>query len=164
MKLSILATTVALLWSAGEALAADATPATPQVSLRQMVAHLESKYGGEVVAIALDTSGDKPAHYHVDMRYRKAGTAKLDVDARTFKISARDRPQPDNGWTSLAGAAAFAATQLQGQALVAELDTIDGASPHYDIDVRLEGGQIARLKVDPKTQQLGWRTPPIVTD
>lgn len=47
--------------------------------------------------------------------------------------------------------------------LAAELDAVDGASPHYDVDVRLPGGQIARLKVD-ASGQLGWRTPPVIAD
>jgi hypothetical protein len=48
--------------------------------------------------------------------------------------------------------------------IAAELDAIDDRTPHYDIDVRLPGGEIARLKIDLQTRQLGWRTPPIMAD
>lgn len=163
MKLSTLAMTLSVMWSAG-AFAADASPAARPLSLRDAVSYMESRYQGEVVAIALDASGDKAAHYHVDMRYPDAGTAKLDVHAATLEISGRDQAHSQDGWTSLAGAAALAATHVRGQVIAAELDSIDGGSPHYDIDVRLPGGEIARLKIDPQTRQFGWRTPPIIAD
>jgi uncharacterized membrane protein YkoI len=161
MKLSMLATACAVMWSAG-AVAAN-VPSAGALTLRQMVAHMESQYQGEVVAIALDAGGDKAAHYHVDMRYPTAGMAKLDVDATTLEIASRVQPLSEVGWTSLPGATALAATQLRGQVIAAELDSIDGTTAHYDVDVRLPGGELARLKVDAKTQQLGWRTPPIMT-
>ena len=163
MKLSTFAMTLTVMWSAG-AFAADVSPTTRPAPLWDLVPYLESHYQGEVVAIALDASGDKAAHFHVDMRYPDAGMAKLDVDATTLEISGRDQPRPGDGWTSLPGAAALAATQLRGQVLAAELNAVDGGSPHYDIDVRLPGGEIARLKIDAKTQQLGWRTPPVVAN
>jgi uncharacterized membrane protein YkoI len=163
MKLAVLAAALATIWSAG-ALAADAPPATQLVSMRNIVPYLESRYQGEVVAIAFDDSGDKPAHYHVDLRYAETGISKIDVDARTLRIAARVQPEPQDGWTSLAGATALAATLLRGQVTAAELDSIEGDAPHYDVDVRLASGDIARLKVDPKTQQIGWRTPPVVAD
>jgi hypothetical protein len=36
------------------------------------------------------------------------------------------------------------------------------ARPHYDVDVRLPQGAIARLEVDPATLQIAWRNPAIV--
>lgn len=140
--------------------------ATPRVvPLGEVVSHIESRYGGEVVAIAFDDGGDKAAHYHVDVRYPLAGTAKLDVDAATLAVDARLQPLPEEKWTtSLAGAAAYAATHLGGQVLNGELDSVGGASAHYDIDVRLVNGAIARVKVDPRTTQMSWRTPPVVAD
>jgi uncharacterized membrane protein YkoI len=163
MKVTILATTLAMIWSAA-ALAIDASPGARLVPVREVVPHLESRYQGEVVAIALDAAGDKAAHYHVDLRYPDSGTAKIDVDAQTLEITARVQPQSEDGWTSLPGAAALAATLPRGEVIAAELDAIDSASPHYDVDVRLPGGEVARLKVDPKTQRLGWCTPPVVMD
>jgi uncharacterized membrane protein YkoI len=163
MKVSMLATTFALLWSTG-AFAANPSAAERPVPLREVVAHLESRNQGEVVAIALDAGGDKAAHYHADLPYPGAGTAKLDVDAATLEISAREQPYAENGWTSLAGAAAYAAIHLNGQVVAAAIDAVDGGSAHYDIDVRLADGEIARLKVDPRTRSLGWRTPPVITD
>jgi uncharacterized membrane protein YkoI len=133
--------------------------------LRQIVPYLEARYEGEVVFVALDDAGDKPAHYHVDLRYPVAGIAKLDVDAATLDIAARVQPRPDTRWTtSLAGASAYAATQLGGQVLGAELDAADGDAAHYDVDVRLPHGDIARLKVDPRTRELAWRSPPVVRE
>lgn len=163
MKLSTLAMTLTVMGSAG-AFAADALPAAQPLPLREMVSYMESHYRGEVVAIEMDASGDKAAHYHVDMRYPDAGTAKIDVHATTLAISGRDQPRSQDGWTSLAGAAALASTQLRGQVIAAELDSIDGSSPHYDIDVRLSGGEIARLKIAPQTRQFAWRTPPIMAE
>lgn len=96
MKLAPLAMTLVVMWSAG-ASAADASPGNSPVVVRDLVPYLESRYQGEVVAIALDASGDKAAHYHVDMRYRDAGTSKLDVDATTLEISGRDAPRWRNG-------------------------------------------------------------------
>jgi hypothetical protein len=61
------------------------------------------------------------------------------VDATTLEISGRDQPHSQDGWTSLAGAAALAATQLRGQVIAAEIDSIDGGSPHYDIGCALAG-------------------------
>lgn len=163
MKLSALAMTLPAILSAG-AIAADSEGRTRNLSLREVVPYLEARYGGEVVAVALDASGDKPAHYHVAIRYPDAGTAKLDVDAATLEISGRNQPAAANGWMSLANAAAYASTQLDGQVVAAELDALDAGSAHYDVDVRLAGGDIARLKIDAATRQLGWRTPPIVAD
>jgi uncharacterized membrane protein YkoI len=164
MKLSIAAASSLAILGSVAAFAADTSPARQALPLRDVVPYLEAHYRGEVIAIALDASGDKAAHYHVDMRYPETGTAKLDVDAATLQIVARSQPLAEDGWTSLAGAAAFATTYVRGQVVAAELDAVDGAMPHYDIDVRLETGDIARLKVDPKTRQLGWRTPPVVAD
>ena len=163
MRSSVLAATLAMVWSAG-ALAADASLAARPVPVRDLVPYLESRYQGEVVAIALDAGGDKAAHYHVDLQYAGPAIAKIDVDATTLDIAARVHPLSEEGWTSLAGATALAATLLRGEVVAAQFDSIDGRVPHYDVDVRLTGGEIARLTVDPKTRQLGWRTPPIVTD
>ncbi len=164
MKLAALGMTLSTLWSAA-AFAADAsTAAAPVVPLRGAVAFMESRYHGEVVAAALDASGDKATHYHVDMRYPDSGIARLELDARTLDIASREQPRPSAGWTTLPGAAAAAAAQLDGQVLTAELDSVDGASPHYDVDVRLQGGEIARLKIDPRTQRMAWRTPPVLVE
>jgi len=56
------------------------------------------------------------------------------------------------------------AQAVPGQLLVAEFDAASGASAHYDIDVRLPHGAVARLKVDPATRQIGWRSPAIIND
>jgi len=163
MKLRTLAVSLTAVWSAG-ALAAGGWPANDAVPLRDVASRMESRYAGDVIAIALDASGDKRAHYHVDLYYPAAGIAKLDVDAATLDIASREQPLPVEGWTSLAGAAALAATQVRGQVISAELDSVQGEAPHYDVDVRVEGDRVARLKVDPLTRQLSWRTPPVVAE
>ena len=163
MKLRMLAVTLTAMWSAG-ALAAGASAAKDAMPLRDVVTQMESRYAGDVVAIALDTSGDKPAHYHVDLYYAAAGTAKLDVDAASLDIASREQPLPEERWTSLAGAAALAGTYVRGQVISAELDSVSGEAPHYDIDVRVAPDRIARLKVDPVTRQISWRTPAILVD
>jgi hypothetical protein len=53
---------------------------------------------------------------------------------------------------------------VPGHVLVAEFDAASGTPAHYDIDVRLPRGAVARLKVDPATRQIGWRSPAIVND
>ena len=47
---------------------------------------------------------------------------------------------------------------------VCEVDTGDGTRPHYDVDVRIGGGKVARLKVDAETRSTGWRQPAIVDE
>ena len=163
MKLRTLAVSM-IAMSSTVALAAGASQATHSIPLRDVAAQMESRYGGDVVAIGLDTSGDKRAHYHVDLYYPVAGIAKLDVDAATLDIVSREQPLPAEGWTSLAGAAALAATQVRGQVISAELDSVQGEAAHYDVDVRIADDRIARLKVDPLTRALTWRTPPVVVE
>ena len=162
MKIRTLAAACAALLSAG-AFAADAPAGSAIVPVRQLVPYLEHRYEGQVIAVALDAGADKPAHYHVDLFYPSAGTAKLDVDAATLEIAARIAPTKEDGWASLPGATAFAATHVRGEVIAAEFDA-DGISPHYDVDIRLSGGDIARVTVDPRTRHIGWRTPPVLSN
>jgi len=142
--------------------AAASSPAGQPAKLAQVVAHMESRYPGEVVAIQFDGSGDKRAHYHVDMRFPESGLAVLDVDAVTLAIASREPTPLAAESATLAYAAALIATHLPGQVVVAELDSFDGTAPHYDVDVRLPQGAIAQLKVDSATRQIAWRSPAIV--
>lgn len=133
-------------------------------TLAEMVAHLESRYPGEVTAIQYDASGAKGPHYHVDMRFPASGLAQVDVDAVTFRIASRDvGPLPGDSAT-LAEAVRFVNAQIPGQVTLAALDPAYGRSPHYEIDVRLAHGGIAQLRLDPATRQIGWREPAIVAD
>jgi uncharacterized membrane protein YkoI len=125
---------------------------------------MESRYPGKVAAIELDASGDKAAHYHVDMRFPKGGLEKLDVDAATLRIASREAAPTAAGSIPLLYAAAMVTAAIPGQMLLAELDATNGAPPHYDVDVRLPQGAIARLKVDAVTRQIGWRTPAIINE
>ncbi len=145
------------------AFAADA-PAGRSLELGEMVAAMESRYPGKVIAITLDTSGDKAPHYHVDMLFPRSEVVRADVDAVTLALASRDHASLDAGSATLADATALVAQAVPGQLLVAEFDAASGASAHYDIDVRLPRGAVARLKVDPATRQIGWRSPAIVND
>ena len=140
------------------------SPADRPLKLAEMVAQMESRFAGEVVAIQFDGSGDKPAHYHVDMRFPESGLASLDVDALTLAIASRDPAPLAVGSATLAYAAALVSTYVPGQVTVAELDAFEGVAPHYDVDVRLPQGAIARLKVDPTTRQIAWRDPAVVDE
>jgi uncharacterized membrane protein YkoI len=127
--------------------------------LADMVSYLESRYGGQVVAIALDGSGDKPAHYHVDLAYPKSGVALLDVDAATRAIASRDEARALG--FSLEQAVAKVTAHVGGDVTLAEVDATLPA--HYDVDVRLPGGDLARLKVDATSGRIDWRTPAIAS-
>jgi uncharacterized membrane protein YkoI len=140
-----------------------AASATPVIGIGDAVAQLESRYPGTVVAIALDDSGDRPAHYHVDMRFRNSGLARLDVDAATLDVGSRETVALVDGSATLVYAAALVTSTVPGQMLAAQLDATNGA-PHYDVDVRLPQGAIARLKVDPVSGDIGWRTPAVALD
>lgn len=154
----------AIALSAAAAFAMTSVSAERPLKLAEMVAHMESHYPGEVVAIAFDASGDKRAHYHVDMRFPGSGLASVDVDAVTLAIASRVPAALPAGSARLPYAAALVSIHVPGQVLIAELDAAEGVAPHYDIDVRLPEGPIARLKVDPVTRDITWRNPAIVDE
>ena len=150
-----------LLLASTSALAAASPAGSRPLALDEAVATLEAHYQGKVVAIALDDAGDKPAHYHVDMRFPESGLARVDVDAATLEIAARDVAAPPLG---LLHAVARVAAAVEAPLLAAHLDAAGGAPAHYDVDVRLPDGWIARLKVDATSGQIGWRTPAVVAE
>lgn len=160
MKPASLASTLLLL-STTAALAATAPAGGHPIPLHEAVLALESRYPGKVVAIAFDDAGDKPAHYHVDMRFPEAGLARVDADAATLQISGRDPATPPLG---LLHAVARVASAVDGPLLAAQLDASNGTLAHYDVDVRLPDGWVARLKVDATSGQIGWRTPAVVPE
>ena len=85
MKVFALAAASIAAWSAS-AIAADISPVTQPIPVRDTVAYMEALYQGEVVAIELDAAGDKAAHYHVDLLYPGAFVAPLEVDARQHEF------------------------------------------------------------------------------
>ena len=155
---------LALLALSSSALAANLPPTGRPLELVDVVATMESRYPAKVVAIQLDASGDKRAHYHVDLRFPGDGVAKLDVDASTLEVAAREASQLSPDSMPLVHAAALVMMAIPGQILTTELDATNGVTPHYDVDVKLPQGAIARLKVDATTRQIGWRTPAIISD
>ena len=157
-------TALALSTVTAAAVAAASSPAGRAPGLGEAVARLESRYPGKVVAIELDAAGDKAAHYHVDMRFPASGLARLDVDAATLDIASRLPAPLATGSATLAEVAGLLGAAIPGQMTVAQLDATSGLPPHYDVDVRLPQGAIARLKVDAATRQIGWRDPAIVND
>ena len=163
MKIRTLALTAFALSSA-TTFAAAPSPTDQPLNLALVVAHMESRFPGEVVGIELDASGDKRAHYHVDMRFPDSGLARVDVDATTLDIAAREPMPLAAGTATLSQVAALVAAQIPGQVTVAELDSTYGAPAHYDVDVRLPQRRVAQLKVDAKTRQIAWRNPAIVDE
>jgi uncharacterized membrane protein YkoI len=163
MKLGTLAYTLLMLSSAG-VLASTLPSGGRLVALDETVMALEARFPGKVVAIALDDSGDKVAHYHVDMRFPESGLARVDVDAATLEISGRE-PLTSPAWpVGMIHAVARITSAVEGPLLAAALDTANGAPAHYDVDVGLPDGWIARLKVDAASGQIGWRTPAVVSE
>lgn len=163
MKIRPLALTAVALSSAA-AFAMTPSSVERPLGLAEMVAQLESRYPGKVVAIQFDESGDKSAHYHVDMRFPESGLAAIDVDAVTLAIASRNQTPLPAGSATIAKVASLVSAHVPGQVIVAELDSSAGVAPHYDVDVRLPQGAIARLKVDPVTRQIAWRNPAIVDE
>ncbi len=161
MKIRTIALT-AIALSAATAYATAPSAADRPMKLSEVAAQLESRYPGDVVAIQFDPSGDKRPHYHVDMRFPESGLARLDVDAATLDVVSREPVPLAPGAATLPEVVALAAAQLPGQVTVAEFDSTFGVPPHYDVDVRLPHGAIARLKIDPETRQIAWRNPAIV--
>jgi uncharacterized membrane protein YkoI len=68
------------------------------------------------------------------------------------------------GPTGFIHAVARVASGVQGQLLATRLDIGNGVPAHYDVDVALLQGAIARLKVDATTGEISWRTPAIVVE
>jgi uncharacterized membrane protein YkoI len=152
----------AIALSAVAAYATGPSSPTSSSTLARTVAHLESRYEGEVVAIQLDASGDKSPHYHVDMQFPESGIARVDVDAATLAIVGRSPEPLETGDATLAEVTALIAEHVPGQVASAELDTSHGTLPHYDVDVRLPQGDMARLVIDAASRAIGWRTPAIL--
>lgn len=131
------------------------------MSLTQAVEYMKSQYPGDVVAAELDVTGDKPAHYHVDMRFPHGALARLEVDAVTRRIASRQPAvEPEAGAMSLPEAMDFITAQFPGKVTAIELDGSDGANPHYHVDMRLINGKVARLRIDPVTRLVSWRNAP----
>ncbi|MEO8508199.1 MAG: hypothetical protein ABI593_11265, partial [Betaproteobacteria bacterium] len=163
MKIRSFAFTLMALSSA-TAFAATSSPIGHTLGLGETVARLETRYPGSVVAIEFDGSGDKAAHYHVDMLFPTSGLARLDVDAVTLEIASRESVPLAAGSAALVYAAALVTASIDGQMLGVNFDASNGVPAHYDVDVRLPQGAIARLKVDAATREIGWRIPAIITD
>ena len=161
MKLRTIALTIAAL-SAVPVLAWASSADDGRRELRDVVKRLEARYPGEVVAIARDASADERPHYHVDMSFGPAGTARLGVDARTLDLDTRELPHATPGGASLADAVALVAAHVPGEIIVAEVDAAPGIAPHYEIDVRLPDRAVAQLRVDAATRNIAWRTPHVV--
>ena len=163
MKIRAIALSAIVLASAATSVAAS-TPTGDPMKLATVVAHMESRYPGEVVAIQFDDSGDKAPHYHVVMRFPESGLAHIDVDAMTLAIAPRHLGSLTATPMTLADATALVGTHVPGVVVVAEFDGFGGVAPHHDIDVRLPQGAIARLKVDSATRQIAWRNPALIDE
>jgi uncharacterized membrane protein YkoI len=145
-------------------LSAAASASNVPYGLADTVKAMEQRYPGKVVAIELDAAGDNPAHYHVDLRFPASGLARLDVDAETLAIAGRDASPTAAAPTPFVYAVALVGSAIEGQVIATRLDHTNGAPAHYDVDVALPSGAIARLKVDAATGQVAWRTPAIAAE
>ena len=114
--------------------------------------------------VASPAAGDKPAHYHVDMRFPDSGLARVEVDATTLELASRFPERIDSGAATLPEVASLIGGLVPGQITAVELDSTVGTPAHYDIDVRLPDGPTARLKVDARTCRIAWREPAVVAD
>ena len=147
-----------LVASAGSAAASAST-----YRIAQAVYAMEARYPGTVELIELDDAGDRPAHYHVDMRFPDRGVARLDVDAATLDIASRETTPALSPGVPLLHVVAVVTTAIQdGRIVATRLDFANGAPAHYDVDVALGNGALARLKVDAAPGGIGWRTPAIM--
>ena len=163
MKIRTLALALTSLASAAVfAAAPSAAGAVPAIG--ETVAQLESRYPGKVVAIASTLRATRPRITTSTCGSRGAGWRGWTWTPRRSRSrranARRSRPGPQRSPTPrLCWRAA-----VPGEILVAELDAATGAAPHYDVDVRLPEGAVARLKVDSATRRIDWRMPAIITD
>ncbi len=160
MNLRKMAFCALLVASAGSAAASAST-----YRIADTVRALEARYPGTVEMIELDDAGDRPAHYHVDMRFPQSGVARLDVDAATLAVASRDPMPPTPAQVPLLHVVAVITTAIEdGRVVATRLDFGNGAPAHYDVDVALPSGALARLKVDAATGAMAWRSPAIVME
>jgi len=162
MKTRLLVAALTAAWSVG-GVAAETPSGDGFIPVRDAVAYVEAVYRGEVVAIELDAAGDKDAHYHVDLHYPGAIVAPLELDARSMEARVRHAQLGAQDGITLGDAAVLAVQTLgSGELIAVQLDATDSNAVHYEVDVRLPAGQVARLKLDPRNGQLDWRSPPIL--
>ena len=147
--------------SSATAMATETTRDSRPRRLADVVAYIESTYPAEVVAVELDPAGDKPAHYHVEMRFPRNIPVALDVDAATLDVVSREPTLLSPASATMYDALRVTAAHLPGIVTFAVLDAVDGTPAHYDVDVRLPRGDIARIKIDAATREIGWRKPAI---
>lgn len=149
-----------LLAVAFPSLASALSDPSQPMTLVQAVDYMQSLYPGEVVAAELDTSGDKPAHYHVDIRFPHGRTAYLEVDALTRAIASR-MPSVESGpgTMDLVRGAQFIAAHYPGTVTLAEIDGSNAKDIHYHVDMRLANGRAARFRLDPENGAIRWRNP-----
>lgn len=128
------------------------------MSLAEAVEYLKSQIPGDVVAAELDASGDRSAHFHMDVRLPHGRLARFEVDPVTGRIASRaPAAEPARGALSVVDVLAAVGRQVPGDVTRVELDDSDVLHQHYHVDVRLVGGRMARLKVDAVTGRIAGR-------
>lgn len=161
MKFRTFALAVLATSSASFAFAATSLPQTLPSGIAGIVTYMESRLPGEVTAIERDASGDKGAHYHVDMRFAGDTLIRLDLDAVTLEIAPHYPAPATRQSLTLRDAVALISSHVPGYIVSAQLDSFADVRPHYHVDVQLLQGGTAQLKVDALTGQIAWRALPV---
>jgi uncharacterized membrane protein YkoI len=136
------------------ALAADAR----QKSLApdEAIASAQSRVAGEVVAVKFDGSRSEAGHYHLAVRLGSGAIVPIEMDAGSGNLRLVAAPEPSPEGMTLAQAVNRVNKLVRGKITSAELDATDAADPHYHVDLLLDTGRPAWIRVDPNGD-LYWR-------
>lgn len=133
--------------------------ANGSMSLSQAIQFVKSSVPGEVVAASLDSSGDKPMHFHIDMRLPHGALVRLEVDPATRRILSRaSAAEVQQGALTISEVLDRVSQQFPGDVTRIELDDSDAVQQHYHVDVRLSNGRLARLRVDSGSGKISGRS------
>lgn len=152
MKCMLNALAIAVSLAAPAAAIAAESPMTAQ----QAVAHIESLFPGQVVAVRYDRSPVEGGHYLIDLRFAYGAVAKLEMDAATRALVSIPPVHDARPAMTLRQAVAHATSLLPGRVVSAEFDATQAKDPHYHVDLVHESGHPLTLRVDPNGDVF-WR-------
>jgi len=143
--------------SAMLALPAAATePPLPTLTLEEAVAFVQANLAGEVIAARFDYSKSEAAHYHIDLRLPHGAVIKIELEARSQRLTSMPRPDSPPVAMRLIDAVRRANEKVPGTVTAAEFDWTSRNDPHYHVDVRQSTGEIAHVRVGPNGE-VDWR-------